>query len=193
MGIRRIVLFNLGLILACSAGSAAVDLSKVDLRPLLRIHASRTSAQDPANPFPIGNGSFDDLLFISKGGATISVVSEQGGTSPFHARIVRGIGSKQDLAAFKAELTAARIGFQTDCSLSGVVELQSETRGPYEITWYGQGTRRNGFTVVFFGKAEIPPHPLCPPEVRLLLDAIREFVFEVELEPDSEILSSFGQ
>jgi hypothetical protein len=189
---------------ASSAFAAGDDLSKVDLRPLLQIHARRVTTGDPASPFPIPitPRSFDETLFISKGGGTIWVVAEQPGLSgdsgdktliPFRARIVRGIPPKADLAALKTELSTAKIAQRTTCSLSGVVEAQHETTGPYEISWYGQGNRRNSFAVEFFGKGDTPSHPLCPQSVPRLLGAIANFLFRVEEEPGSEILESLAQ
>lgn len=179
--------------LAGSAAGAAGDFATADLRPLLQIHTHRNFVPDPQNPFPVGDSNPDELFFVSRGGATIWVQAEQGGTSPFHTTLLRGLGSKEDFAKLKADLTAARVGVLRSCSLFTAVEGVGQTTGAYGFTWYGQGTRRNDFTIELLGKGGAPSHPLCGPEVSPLIDSIRNFVFEVGLEPGSEVLTSMGQ
>lgn len=186
--------FVLYLLSGLPAIAAGTDFSKIDLHPLLQIHGKRVTVADPSFPgVPVAGGRFEEQIFISRGGGTIYIEVDQGVLSPAQTVLIRGVAAKESLAKLNSELSAARIGFLTTCAQSGVVEGVFETTGPYEITWYGKGLRRNAFTVLFFGKADAPAEPLCPPEVGALLDAIRELVFAVAHEPGSENLGSSGQ
>lgn len=168
--------------------AAAVDFSKVSLRPLLQVESTRLTEEDPIAVGGIlfgGRLRSDISLTVSRGGA---VLVESAGQSfelaPFQAQYVRGIASSRSLAPLSSALNAARVGLQTDCSL----EEDRVLTGRDQITWYGAGARRNSFRIGY--GAEAAGLPTCPSGVRQLLQAIGALQDEVRNDPESEVLTS---
>jgi len=188
---KAIMCIGIMLLASLPIMGASVDFSRVDLDPFLRIHASRQFAAYPPDPFGLGSGAYDDVILVSRGGATVSVHTDLTSLAAY-SLLVRGIGTSGELSKLKRILTSSRVGVQRPCALLGQGEAV-ETRGSYELTWYGQGRRRNNFTVILFGASEIPSLPLCSPEVARIIEAIGSYALSVERDPKSEVLNSFEQ
>jgi hypothetical protein len=179
----RNVVIVLALLLCSARNASAVEFQDADLKPLLRVNFSLFLA--PTTTPIVLAGHIDGIKIITNGGGLISVDTDQGVFGPFRNRLIlRGVGSPASLAKLRAEFGKNRIGFQVSCAL----EPNGDVSGPYEITWYGRGGRRNAFTVLY-GKAGAG-FPACSAEVQEIVNAIAEFEGTVFLDPDSEKLSS---
>lgn len=172
------------LILALYAKIAlAVTFEQADLHPLLRVNASRVLTPQTG---PVARaGQFDEVKVITRGGALLSVLTQQESfSSPYENRIVRGVGTSAQLATLQAKLGENRIGAQASCAL----DRDSEVSGVYEITWYGRGSRRNAFTV-FFGAAG-ESRPACSGEAQAIINAIMSFEDAVVSARGTQVLVS---
>jgi hypothetical protein len=175
---RAATLIVIGLF--CALASRADDFSQADLHPYLRIHAWRTyvDLQSQVN--------FDDQDYaITQGGALQAAEARrQGDRSPVNV-FIRGVGATAQLNSLKRTLNQNRIGTQTSCEL----DTQGAQSGPYEITWYGKGSRRNSF-VVEFGTAGSSGLPPCGPGVEAMIRAIDIFLNHVSTRPGTQTLTS---
>ena len=114
---------------------AQVDLSKVDLKPLVQIHSSLDTREGP-DRFQVHE---DENLFASQGGATISTLVQRIDQS-VKSFLVRGLATSSQLGAFKSALAESRAGVQQDCE---VITGPGGTTGFIEILWYGKAIRRS--------------------------------------------------
>ena len=113
----------------------------------------------------------DTSVVIHAGGATEIAELHQG--APAH--ILRGVASPGDLQALNAALAAGQVaGERGGCGTP-------TADGPiaYEITWYGQGTRYNTFTV----GADLSG---CPPGLRAMVERMIDLINDVRPAPGTQ-------
>ena len=177
------VVLALTLLLCSGTTVAAVPFKDADLHPLLRVNGSFLFIPSAG---PVARlGHIDEVKVITRGGALVSVVTDQVGFgAPLENHFLRGVGSPAALAQLKTRLAQNQVGVQASCLL----DPNPEFSGTYEITWYGRGGRRSGFTV-YYGTAG-GGFPACPPEVEQIVSGISTFESSVFIDPDSEKLSS---
>ncbi len=151
----------------------------VDLRPLVRMHSTRYGL----NTFPPSRIEWGDIdTFVSRGGATNFNRWARFGEVPFTSILVRGVAKPAVLGPLRTALTANRVGTQKDCQ----IDTDNVLLGFIEITWYGQGTRRNAFRATL-GDGNLSGLPACPQEVERIISAIDNYDNSVEVDPDSDV------
>jgi len=168
--------------------SKAVDFSRVDLSPLLRVNKTVHVyfVYSPGPPPP--QTDVDHDLFVSRGGATVSISTTKTYTSTpqLATRVVRGLATALSLSFLQKALGEANAGLQSDCEWP---YTDPEIGGIYEITWNGKNARRNRFAVHF--ERGLPGNfPPCSPAVSQLVSDIAQYELEVSMKPDSEVNES---
>lgn len=188
-GLSAKLFLSVALIFASQAISATfsqnprVDFSQVDLYPMLQFHNNQHAHYGSSLAPP--DSDFVEDLFISRGGATVSVSVSRIEASPVELQtsVIRGVASKEALADLKKAIIETNAGVQKDC------EFQSMTDGVYEITWYGKNGRRNQFAV-HFGRDLSGALPTCPTAVDRLLEAIVRYANVIRASSANEVLQS---
>ncbi len=177
-----LILVLLG-ITGASAAPAADIFDGVDLRPIVRLVSTRHGFDGTFNPPRI---IWEDIdTFVSRGGATNFNRWKINAGEPFRSQLARGVGKPAALGSLRAALTANRVGAQKDCQ----IDTGGDLLGFLEITWYGQGTRRNSFRVTL-GDGTRPGLRICPQEVEAIISAIDRYDVGVLNDPNSEVHTS---
>lgn len=113
----------------------------------------------------------DTSVVIHAGGATEITEMRQG--QP--ARILRGVATAADFQALAAALVAGQVGAER----GGCGNPTADGPIAYDVTWYGQGTRFNTFTV----GADLTA---CAPGLRAMVERMTELIDHVRPAPDTQ-------
>ena len=178
---RRAVFLLVVVLAQDSLAQTIVDLTKADLRPLVQMRSALVLRENIIVPIEIHE---DENLFISQGGATISTLVQRREQS-VNSQLLRGLATSSQLAAFKNALAQSRVGVQDDCE---AVTSPRGTTGFIEVIWYGKGTRRSSFRIVFV--PEPASLPECPAAVANLFIEFMNYRGRVMGNPDTEVLIS---
>ncbi|MEP7008891.1 MAG: hypothetical protein ABJC13_01065 [Acidobacteriota bacterium] len=165
-----------------TAAPAADIFDGVDLRPLVRMHSTRYGFNTIPSP-PLLEFSDGDS-FVSVGGATINNIWLRTGDRPFNSFLRRGVGSPILLSRLRSALTTNRVGIHKNCQ----IDTGGVLSGFIEITWYGQGPRRNAFRASL-GAGDLPDLPICSQEVERTIRAIDDYFNQVEYSADFDVSS----
>lgn len=178
---RRLLPTLLLLLGSIRPASAAVDLSRVDLTPYLRVVATEvvTSIVAPGRTLTI-----DEDLFVSRAGGVILVQPSFADGYGYQTGLLRRVSLKDDLDTLKQALARNRVGFQVDC------ESKEGYPGRRDIYWYGREGRRNVFSikVSIFESPPDPVLPQCSAEAIAIFQAVTNFYSEVLGIRDAEVI-----
>jgi len=153
--------------LAAFAPAASAESQSVELAPLVSVHARLVFRL-------VKTDLRDENLFIATDGAASGNFPSSFVFNPWVAETVSRQGSTRQTATLKAALGAGHVGVQTSCT----IPTTTGWSGRYEITWYGRGDRSNDFVVTLQIAPSAKP-PLCPPEVKDLIEAIEQYANDV--------------
>lgn len=154
--------FILLLLAALPAAAQRIDVTRLNMRPLLQLHAVGADL--------IG-ASFQTDVFIHQSGFTVLAYAAQTGDA---RRVASGIASPQALMALNQALAGGQVGQQTG-NCGGPAPDYVET---YALTWYGKQRVR---TIPAGGN-----YFDCPAPVVRIFNATCEFIWSV-LGPAIEV------
>jgi hypothetical protein len=156
-------LLLLALVLALAAvPAAAVDVTRLNMRPLIQLHAEGSD---------ITGSPFQTDIFIYQGGFTVLAYTAATGDA---RRVARGVASPAALMALNQALAGGQVGQQTGRCGSPAPDYV-ET---YALSWYGKQRMR---TIPAGGN-----YTDCPAAVVRIFDATCGFIWAV-LGPSPEI------
>lgn len=186
---NALLLVPLAASLLLPTSSTAADFSKIDLNALLRVRITRynVSFSSPAGP---GESLADSNALITKGGGAFLEASSRsnplGAPEPFGTFVMRGVATAAERARLAAAVQKAQPGIQRDCFwlLSG-----DDLIWDHDVIWYGKGSRRNQFRVVFRNEPD-ETLPECPKAVVDLVNAVDALLSAVGSHRDTEFLST---
>jgi hypothetical protein len=170
------------------APGSAADFSKVDLNAWLRIRFTRYDVGLTSLGGPRENLD-DGSILITKGGGAFLEASNRsnplGAPEPFGTLIMRGVGTAAERSKLAAAVQKAQLGIRQDCfSLRG-----DNLTWVHDVIWYGRGSRRQQFRVVFQSEPN-ETLPECPKVVVDLIFAVDAFLAAVRNHPTTEELST---
>jgi hypothetical protein len=180
--------------LAPAAAAAQGPACRVDLQTLLSVHASRRfEVRTLPGRLPPPPAQITEDVLVSQGGAASALRTLQTLCCdiPDVKRFASGISDRADLVQLRDLLASARVGFLRDCVIENDLTTPTGGRvlGTYEATWYGRGSRRNRFTVVF-ADAGTTALPKCGPEIQELIDGVKAFADALAEDPDRRVCGS---
>lgn len=159
---KAVLRLVLVLALAAVPAAARIDVTRLNMRPLIQLHAEGAD---------IIGAPFQSDVFIYQGGFTVLAYSAETGNA---RRVASGVASPQQLMALNQALAGGQVGQQTGHCGSPAPDYV-ET---YALTWYGKQRVRT-----------IPAGGIytdCPAAVVRIFNATCEFIWAV-LGPSPEV------
>ena len=157
-----LILLIAGLAAVPTAQAQPIDVTQLNMRPLLQLHAEGTD---------FTGRPFQTDVFIHQGGYVLLAYSAETGNA---SRVARGIATHPDFMLLNQALAAGRVGQQTGRCGGPAPDYVST----YGLTWHGK-QRVRSFNVG-------GNYTTCSSEVNRIMDATCRFIWSV-LGPSPEI------